>query len=143
MANIQVKVVWKGPQAQAAIMRGVGLGVDLAGQIVLAEVRRLILDTPKTGKIYGDHQASAPGEAPASETGELLSGLQVIIRGNQYSRSAVIVSNSAKSSMLEFGTRKMAARPFMTPALNNTSERCYLALGGSIRTQTAYTPSGR
>lgn len=143
MASVNVKVVWRGPEVQAEMMRGVDRGVDLAGKIILAEVKRLILDTPKTGRFYGSHQASAPGEAPASETGALVSGLQVQIRGNQHSRSAVIISSDPKASMLEFGTRKMAPRPHMTPALINKKAECYAALGGSIRTETAYSATGR
>lgn len=140
MASVSTKVVWKGDQVQAAILRGLDGGLTIAGQIVLAEVRRLILETPKTGRIYGTHQASAPGESPANETGALLNGLQVVNRGNQYSRSIVIVSADGKSSLLEFGTRRMLPRPYMTPALNNTSARVYAAIGGNIRTETAYSP---
>jgi hypothetical protein len=142
VAVVQVKFVWKGDQAQARILAGVDGGLRRTGEILIAEARRLILDTPKTGRMYGSHQASAPGEAPASETGALVSGLSVVFRGNQYSRTVVLSSNDPKSSWLEFGTGRVAPRPFMTPTIINTADRVYVAIGGNIRTATSYVPGG-
>lgn len=67
---------------------------------------------PKTGIQYGRHQASAPGEPPAADTGRLASGITLEIADDE----ALVISNAAYSAALEFGTRFMEPRPFMMPA---------------------------
>lgn len=73
---------------------------------------------PKTGRQYGNHTASAPGEAPATNTGALVRGISVRVEidGNQVD----IVSKEPYSLTLEFGSEdgRIAARPFMFPAYN-------------------------
>jgi len=73
----------------------------------------------KTGKIYkrGNkvHQASAAGEFPATDTGELVSGIAQKFT-NKGLRGRV-ESNAPHSAFLEFGTRNMGARPFLQPSL--------------------------
>lgn len=67
----------------------------------------------KSGRWYDGHQASAPGEAPAIDSGELVESLEVtdVIDGE-----GAIGTNAEHAEYLEYGTSKMAARPFMTPA---------------------------
>lgn len=68
---------------------------------------------PKSGRMYGAHRASAPGEAPAMDTGALASSIQVAPeRGSTY----VVFTNQEYAAHLEFGTVKMAPRPFFGPA---------------------------
>jgi hypothetical protein len=38
---------------------------------IAERARQNIMTGPKTGRVYGSHQASAPGESPANETGDL------------------------------------------------------------------------
>ena len=89
---------------------------------------------PKTGRSYKrgkkTHIASAPGQAPATDRGDLASAIEADIEG----KNAIVgirggkktkPTNENKKSVtiedyalaLEFGTRKMAARPFLFPAL--------------------------
>jgi len=72
----------------------------------------------KGGKIA--HRASAPGEAPATDTGELVRGLRVM-PSNEHTLSAFVASTAPYSWWLEFGTSQMAARPFMHPAFKATA----------------------
>ena len=58
---------------------------------------------------------SAAGDAPASDTGFLASNIYLIIKGEGL--TAEVESNADYSAALEFGTRTMAARPFLQPAL--------------------------
>lgn len=74
----------------------------------------LIHKGPKTGLMYGDHQASAPGEAPATNTGDLARSVK--IRRDGDGKTWYIVAGASYASYLEFGTEIMEARPFMTPA---------------------------
>jgi len=60
------------------------------------------------------HQASAPGEAPAADTGYLHSN--IIWNVDSDSLGGSVESRAEYSEFLEFGTSKMAARPFLQPA---------------------------
>ena len=88
-------------------------------QLIRGQAIRSIQTGPKSGRIYEKynprrtHRASAPGQAPASDTGNLVSQIMV----NQKSPDEILVeSNATYSSFLEFGTSKMLARPFLFPA---------------------------
>ena len=61
------------------------------------------------------HKASAAGQPPATDTGFLASNIFLDIDSNGL--GADIESRADYSLFLEFGTSKMAARPFMQPAL--------------------------
>jgi phage gpG-like protein len=65
-----------------------------------------------SGAWYGDHQASAPGEMPAIDTGALVNSIQTIVRGTE----GAVYTNQEYAEFLEYGTVNMAARPYMTPA---------------------------
>lgn len=113
-------VEWNGPEVTARVRQAVQRGLVRGGEDVRTEALRLILETAKTGRLYRrrsvTHQASAPGEAPASDTGTLVSRVVV-----DYSRLGGLVvsvgAHTAYAAYLEFGTRRMAPRPFMRPAL--------------------------
>ena len=73
---------------------------------------------PKSGRLYERaggrmHQASAPGEAPAIDLGLLANSIQTKLESDL---SGIVYTNTAYAEPLEFGSIKMAARPFMTPA---------------------------
>lgn len=84
---------------------------------IQAEARRLIQDTPKTGRIYKrggvSHQASAPGESPANDAGTLAESIQARMTG--YIQGEV-EPTAEYADYLEFGTEKMEPRPYMFPA---------------------------
>ena len=89
------------------------------GQEIRKEAVRSIQQDPKSGIIYQRynprrrHQASAKGEAPASDTGFLVSQIKV----RKKNADEVIVESTAPySAFLEFGTTIMGERPFMHPA---------------------------
>jgi hypothetical protein len=79
---------------------------------IQGRIRRSFAE-PKSGRMYGRHQASAPGEAPAIDTGALTNSIQVAMEGDM---TAYVFTNMEHGPGLEYGTRKMAARPFMLPA---------------------------
>ena len=89
------------------------------GQLIRGEAIKSIQTGSKSGVMYQmynprrEHRASAPGEAPASDTGNLVS--KIIVK--QKSKDITSVeSNADYSAYLEYGTSKMEARPFMLPA---------------------------
>lgn len=79
------------------------------------------LDTVSPGRDYvkpggRTHRASKPGDAPNTDEGQLKSGLFASKKKkNEY---AFGVSGVPYAKSLEYGTRKMAARPFIRPAFN-------------------------
>ena len=78
-----------------------------------------ILRDPKTGQIYGNHVASAAGEAPASDTGFLASNITFDVNESSGEVVGYVTSAAPYSAALEFGTRNIAPRPFMQPALES------------------------
>lgn len=96
MATIQALVV----KTQFAARQGIGRGT-------------------KSGRVYRrggvTHQASAPGQYPASDTGRLLSSVQVVLPTASRLEGEV-GTNVMYGRFLEFGTSRMAARPWLLPS---------------------------
>ena len=88
------------------------------GQLIRGEAIRSIQQGAKSGKTYKrynptrTHKASAPGEAPASDTGFLVSNIRV----KDEKDLVQVRSEASYSKFLEYGTSKMLPRPFMFPA---------------------------
>ena len=60
------------------------------------------------------HVASAPGNPPNTDTGRLVGSIRAVMSGTP---TAYVDALADYAVHLEFGTRNMAARPFMTPAV--------------------------
>lgn len=97
-----------------------GRWLHAAGLAVQTQAKRLA-STPGRGRTYTrggvTHVASAPGDPPAVDTGRLRASI-----GSELARDAQglfvrIGSNYETALWLELGTRRMAARPFLVPAL--------------------------
>ena len=78
------------------------------------------IDTgPATGAVYTrggiTHQASAPGEYPMSDTGRLASNI-IALLPNGSSIEGQVGTNIEYGTFLEFGTSRMAARPWLMPS---------------------------
>ena len=72
------------------------------------------MEGPKHGRVYGNHQASAPGEAPAIDTGHLHNS----VMSRQRVRLEWWVALGAEYAHgLEFGTRHIAPRSALGPAV--------------------------
>lgn len=91
---------------------------------------RGIMQGNKTGRVYrrGNvvHQASASGEYPASDEGMLVNKITTQLALDQLSGD--VISRAEYSYALEFGTRKMGARPFMQPSLEQNRPKIYKRL---------------
>lgn len=112
-------IVWKGDQlekqVQAAAMRGLIKGA----MRVQGDAIRRIQNPPKTGRLYRRrsivHQASAPGEAPATDLGNLVNSITInplpaLLRVN-------INAGASYARALEFGTKHIEPRPYMRVSL--------------------------
>ncbi len=76
---------------------------------VEAEAQRLVSTPGPT--------PSSPGKMPHSESGELLASIQSTVTIDQQRVLGRVVANVPYAMHLEFGTSRMAARPFLRPAL--------------------------
>lgn len=77
---------------------------------------------PKHGKLYirggRVHQSSKEGEAPAKDTGVLKDSIQIT---NLDAYTSKVTVGSEYGAYLEFGTKRMGARPFVVPAINKVA----------------------
>lgn len=103
---------------------------EVGENVVLETITDIVTDThalavaginggPKTGRTYkrGNvlHQSSAPGQYPASDKGILAGSVRKELPaiGNMVGR---VGTNTFYGPMLEFGTSKMASRPWLMPS---------------------------
>ena len=130
MARVRVKVVRQNSRHDSAIKdyttdmrRLVGRAANLVRNTAVISINQ----GAKSGGIYEKynprrtHRASAAGEPPATDTGYLVSNIFTNIDTDGLGAS--VESRAAYSSFLEFGTSKMAARPFLQPALEENKPR--------------------
>jgi hypothetical protein len=100
------------------IARGTNNGMRALALIAQGYAQQSVLRGPKTGRVYKrgkklTHRASAPGEAPANDLGFLAQSIKIeITQQNTVSLRAL----APYAIHLEYGSRKMAARPFLRPA---------------------------
>jgi len=109
------------------VEEGIGKAVMASALEMLTDVRKQIQGPPKTGEIYKrgkggkiNHRASAPGEAPATDTGALVSSTYITKLSPM---TAAIGSRLEYAFHLEFGTWKMEPRPSWTPAAERAAPR--------------------
>lgn len=89
-----------------------------AGELVRADAAKSIRD----GAISGaGHIPSQPGQPPNADTHRLDLSIDVVVEPS--GKSVRVVSRAPYSSYLEFGTSRIAERPFMRPALRRNRKR--------------------
>jgi phage gpG-like protein len=77
---------------------------------------------PASGRPRGDgSSASAPGEYPMSDTGRLMGNIETI-EATPSKIEAKVGTNIIYGAHLEFGTSRMAARPWLMPSFRKASE---------------------
>ena len=84
-----------------------------------------IQGTPKTGRAYQRgkkiHIASSPGNPPAIDTGILINSIEMVYKDSGF--TGEVQANTNYAIHLEYGTAKMAERPFMQPALETNKKK--------------------
>lgn len=116
-----MSVQWKGAELLARIRAGAMTGVVRGTEFVREEGASLMLNSPRGGRVYRrrgvTHKASAPGEPPAPDTGTLMRNIDA--RYDKDSLTGTVNFGTVYARALEYGTARMAARPFARPALMN------------------------
>lgn len=91
--------------------------VDSANSLA-KEMKKRIKTGAKSGKQYGNHTASAPGQSPANWTGELVNSISAISEG----KNSKVIVNANYAEFLELGTSKMRPRPFILPSIQKVKK---------------------
>lgn len=119
-----------------AAFRGVVSGTNL----VRNEILRLIMRTPKTGRVYKvrgiQRRASAPGEAPANQTRGLVGGIST--RFDRPRVTGYVTSSAEYAAALEYGRLDgtIKERPHMRPGLTNMRVKIEAGIAAEIRKET-------
>lgn len=134
VAALMAKLGAAGAKADAAVSQA----VTATALMIQSDVKKRIQRGPKSGRVYfrrgankgGSHRASAPGEAPATDTGVLVSSIYF----KQEARfTATIGSRLAYAHYLEFGTARMKPRPAWQPAVMAHKGELARRVGAAIR----------
>jgi hypothetical protein len=115
-----------------AVERAIPQAWDEAGSLLAKRLTTLLTTGARTGRRYayrgGAHQASAPGEPPASRTGRLARSVEYRTRGlqMQFGETALY------AAWLEEGTRRMAARPHVKRVVQTSGADVFRVLATHI-----------
>ena len=103
------------------------VAVGVAAELVRTDAIRSIQRGSRSGRTYKRgsvfHRASGPGEAPKTDTGSLVSSIFSSLRKQRNKPVAFVGSDIVYAKHLEFGTRHMAARPWLQPAFDRMLPR--------------------
>lgn len=108
---------WQQDYASMAIFRA-DLNKELSDRLedagAFAETAvKIALSMPGGGKLYGSHRASSPGQAPTTWTGDLRASITHTVMKLGLFLTAIVGTDKDYAPLLEYGTGKMAPRPFM------------------------------
>ena len=102
-----------------------------AGGAVLETKVKLSMTEAKSGRMYGrgakSHRASAPGEAPAVDMGNLVNSIKSVPVGG-VEAATLVGTHLEKGIWLEKGTARMAPRPFMRPGADENRDEIERAM---------------
>lgn len=110
----------------AKYSQAVAEGAVAAGQVVRSDAIRSIqqqgpgeiVERSRSGGGTYEHMASSPGDAPNTDTGRLVQSIQVEVTG----KTVDVGSTLNYAAWLEFGTRRMGARPWLFPAFERNKD---------------------
>jgi HK97 gp10 family phage protein len=93
------------------MVRQVGAALFAGGQEIQVAAQLSITDGAVSGK---NHVPSKPGEPPKNDTGVLANNIETVLVAPL---KVEVSSNAPYAAALEYGTSKMAERPYMRPAV--------------------------
>lgn len=108
--------------------------VGAAARDIVAKVGHDIEADSKASMVGGGspHVPSAPGQPPHVDTGNLRNSIRFGLTGEASGEVAV---GAEYAEFLEFGTSRMAPRPFMTPAVDRVAGKLE-AIGAELVRRT-------
>lgn len=102
---------WNGEKVKRDINATMRRNVDSASQFLAVKLKQTIGIPGSKG-----FSRSKPGEPPHKDKGRLRASISYEIASD--GKSAKVGTNVKYGKMLEFGTKKMAARPWLRPTFN-------------------------
>lgn len=106
--------------------REVARALYSAGQLIELDAERSIT----SGAVSGvNHIPSNPGQPPNADTHFLDSNIETEIGGPGL---VTVTSKANYSAALEYGTSRMAARPFMRPAVERNRKKVVQMVGEAV-----------
>ncbi len=93
------------------MVRRVGAALFAGGQIIQTRAQLSITNGAVSGK---GHVPSLPGQPPHQDTGVLANNIETVLVA---ALKAEVSSNAPYAAALEYGTSRMAERPYMRPAV--------------------------
>jgi hypothetical protein len=107
---------------------------------VLVKHLKIELNQPGSGRVYpsatgrGTHQASAPGEPPAPDRGDLRKSVHDRVGNAPGTRHAVVGPHEAAAT-LQFGSRSrnLLPRPYMEEALKRAKPEMHAAVVATMK----------
>lgn len=112
--------------------RGLDQASHMVGQMLVRRVQIGIVSGPHSGRIYpGRNQASAPGEYPANQSGQLLGSMDYTVGSHELRVGSTGAFNRGYDYAvgLHEGTTKMAPRPYLTKAVEENAAAIETTLG--------------
>lgn len=113
----------RGPE----MVREVGKAIYVASDLLKVEAQISITTGAASGK---NHVPSAPGEPPNADTHNLSDKIENAKTGPLTAETS---SNAEYSADLEFGTSKMAERPYMRPAAQKTRPKAQKLVAAAVK----------
>lgn len=127
--------------AEARIRAGAQRGLDAIGLVTVSHIATNIQKGSRSGRTYKlyaprrEHQASAPGEYPKTDTGRLVSSLghEAGMNGDGFDISVIMFASAAYAIPLELKPSSRGGRPFMSRGVRETSPKYSAILNAAIR----------
>lgn len=100
-----------------------------AGQDIELDAERSITEGSVSG---AGHVPSLPGQPPNQDTGHLDTNIETTVEA-QNPPTVHVTSHAQYSAALEYGTSKMAERPFMRPATEKNRKKVSSKVAEAVR----------
>jgi HK97 gp10 family phage protein len=127
-------VKWRGSEIVALVRAATVTGIVRGVESVREEATSLMQNSPRSGRIYKRrgvvHKSSGPGESPAPDTGNLIRNIQTSVDPQKLTGKVNFGTEYAPH--LEYGTIKMAPRPFARPAAEHKRAEIQADIATSI-----------
>ncbi len=86
------------------------------GSRSITTIDTIMRNTPRTGRRYGNHVSSSPGNPPAIDTGRLRQSVGF----DAAPREVEVGAGVSYAGYVQDGTSRMAARPFLDVGIDRT-----------------------
>lgn len=113
------------------MVRELGKAIVVASDLLKVEAQISISSGSVSGK---NHVPSAPGQPPNNDTGHLANNIKNRKTGPL---TAEVSSEAEYAAVLEIGSSKMSARPYMQPAADKTRSKAVKLVAASVKRVTA------